>query len=138
MNRDRTIRELIRYFRETTQPHQVERIFSIEGMGRLEDGRRPPSHSSATATLLLLAESENSVFMGLFCSPKGEFVLTYDSSPLHWAYVRLIGKDKFSGGGKDLREQDFTVDDINNMKLLLRVLEREEFLQRREVETSEE
>ena len=35
---------------------------------------------------------------------------------------------KFSGGGTDLRGQDFHVDDLNSVDLVLRILEREGFL----------
>ena len=51
----------------------------------------------------------------------------------HWAYIRLIGENEFSGGGVDLRGYDFKVDDLNGMDTLLRVLEREVFLTSPEV-----
>lgn len=131
-NRDQTLRALIDYFGETNQPQQIERIFTIEGKGRLGDGRRAPTHSSAKALLRLLEESESKAFIGLFCSPNGEFVITYDLAQDHWAYIRLIGEDKLSGGGVDLRGQDFRVDELDSIALLIRVLEREELLKRRE------
>ena len=131
-SRDQTLRALIEYFAENNQPQQIERIFVIEGKGRLGDGRRAPTHSSTKALLSLLEESESSAFIGLFCSPKGEFVLSYDLAQEHWAYVRFIGEDKFSGGGVDLRGQHFRVDELDSVALLIRVLEREELLKRRE------
>ena len=131
-SRDQTLRALIDYFAETNQPQQIERIFTIEGKGRLVDGRRAPTYSSARALLRLLEESESNAFIGLFCSPNGEFVLTYDLSDEHWAYIRLIGEEKFSGEGKDLRGQGFKVGELDSISLLIRVLEREELLKRRE------
>lgn len=131
-NRDQTLRALVEYFVEADQPQQVERVFTIEGKGRLGNGRRPPTHSSAKALLRLLENTESKAFIGLFCSPKGEFVLTYDLAPLRWAYVRLISEDEFNGAGVDLRGQDFQVEDLDSINLLVRVLEREEFLRRRE------
>ena len=131
-NRDQTLRAIIEYFGETNQPQQIERILIIEGKGRLVDGRRAPTHSSAKALLSLLEESESNAFIGLFCSPNGEFVLTYDLSQEHWAYIRLIDEGKFSGSGVDLRGQHFRVDELDSIALLIRVLEREELLKRRE------
>ena len=131
-NRDQTLRAIIEYYRESNQPQQIERILIIEGKGRLVDGRRAPSHSSAKALLSILEESESNAFIGLFCSPKGEFVLTYDLSQEHWAYIRLIGEEKFSGGGLDLRGHRFRVDELDSIAILIRVLEREELLKRRE------
>lgn len=130
-NRDQTIRAVIGHFTEADQPQQVERIFTVEGKGRLLNGRRPPTHSSAKALLDLLEETESKSFIGLFCSPKGEFVLTYDLAPLRWAYVRLMSEGEFNGTGVDLRGQPFQVDDLDSISLLIRVLEREEFLKRR-------
>lgn len=129
-NRDQTLRSLIEYFTECDQPQQVERIFNIEGKGRLVGGRSQPTHSSAKALLRLLEGTESRAFIGLFCSPKGEFVLTYDLPPLRWAYVRFINEDEFQGDGKDLRGQNLQVDDLDSIDLLIRVLEREEFLKR--------
>ena len=131
-SRDQTLRSLVEYFTESDQRQQVERIFTIEGKGRLVDGRRQPTHSSAKALLRLLEGTESKAFIGLFCSPKGEFVLTYDLPPFRWAYVRLISEDEFQGAGKDLRGQDLQVDDLDSIDLLIRVLAREEFLKRRE------
>ena len=66
--------------------------------------------------------------MGLFCSPKGEFVLTYDLRPDHWAYVTVTDDGKFAGDGTDLGGQDIHFDDLNSVDLVLRILEREEFV----------
>lgn len=129
-NRDQTLRALVEYFSEAEQPQLVERLFTIEGKGRLSNGRRPPTHTSAKALLHLLEKTESKAFIGLFCSPIGEFVLTYDLAPLRWAYVRLISEDEFKGTGVDLRGQDFQVADLDSINLLIRVLEREEFLKR--------
>ena len=131
-NRDQILRSLIGHFNEVGQTQQVERIFTLEGKGRLEDGRQPPTHSSSRALLRLLQETESNAFIGLFCSPKGEFVITYDLTPHRWAYVRLTSEDEFNGTGSDLRGQHFQVDDLDSINLLIRVLEREEFLKWRE------
>ncbi len=137
-NRNQTMRGLVRYFRETGQPNKVARIFYMEGMGTLEEGHRPPTHASAKATLRHLVGSESLASVtGLFCSPKGELVLTYDRTEDHWAYVRLIDDNKFTGEGRDLRGQRFQMDDLTNGDLVLRVLEREGFIRIRE-ETDEE
>ncbi len=82
-NRDQTLRGLVESFLETNQPHMAERVFTIEVKGKLGDGRRPPTHSSAKAALHLLGETESTALVGLFCSPKGEFVVTHDlTTPL--------------------------------------------------------
>ena len=127
-NREQTLRGLVAYFRATDQPHNVARVFHIEGMGTLEEGRRPPTHSSAKATLRVLAAGDSPARTGFFCSPNGEFVLTYDMEEGHWAYVRLIGESEFSGSGIDLRGREFTVDDLPSSDLLLKALEREGFV----------
>ena len=132
MNREQTLRSLVEHFRSTGKPDHADRVFHIEGMGQLVEGRRPPAHSSARATLRLLDPSESSAMMGLFCSPRGEFVLTYDFQPDHWVYVMVIGDDKFSGSGTDLRGQEFRIDDLNSVDLVLRILEREGFLNLRQ------
>ena len=130
-NRDQTVRGIVENFRETNQPQMAERVFIIEGKGRLEDSRRPPTHDSAKATLELLGKTQSPTAIGLFCSPQGEFVVTYDSTPSHWCYVRLLSDDKFSGEGIDLRGQKFSLDDLNGVELLIRVLEREGLIERR-------
>ncbi len=127
-NREQTLRGLVQYFRATDQLHNAARVFHIEGMGALEEGRHPPTHSSAKAALHVLAAGDSPARTGFFCSLAGEFVLTYDMTEGHWAYVRLIGEGKFSGGGKDLRGREFRVDDLPSVDLLLRTLEREGFV----------
>ena len=128
MTREQTLRGLVEGFRSDGKPDHADRVFHIEGMGQLVEGRRPPAHSSARPTLRLLASSETSAMLGLFCSPKGEFVLTYDLQPDHWVYVMVVRDDKFSGRGRDLRGQEFHLDDLNSVDLVLRILEREGFL----------
>ena len=128
-NRSQTLRGLVEYFRTANQPHNVDRIFHIEGMGSLEEDRRPPTQSSTKATLRLLVGSNSLAFVtGLFCSPKGEFVLTYDLEESHWAYIRLTGENEFTGGGIDLRGQQLHLDDLVSVDLVLRILEREGFV----------
>ena len=127
-NRAQTLRGLVDHFRSGGQYHYADRVFHMEGMGQLEEGRRPPSHSSARTTLRLLATSDSIAMMGLFCSPKGNFVLTYDLQPNHWAYVTVIDDDEFTGDGTDLRGQDIHFDDLSSVDLVLRILEREGFV----------
>ena len=98
-------------------------------MGSLEEGRRPPTHASAKATLRHVVGSESlALVTGLFCSPQGEFVLTYDLQENHGVYLKLISEDEFSGGGIDLRGQEFQLDDLTDVDLALRILEREGFV----------
>ena len=40
----------------------------------------------------------------------------------------VMGDDKFTGGGTDLRGQDLHFDDLNSVDLVLRILEREGFV----------
>ena len=127
-SRDRTLRALVHWFQAAEQFDKAERIFRIEGMGRLVGSRRPPTRSSSAATLRLFAETTSAALVGLFCAPKGEFVVTYDVSGQHWAYVTLLGEDRFSGSGMDLRGRKFLLDDLNTFEMLLRVLGREEFV----------
>ena len=129
-NRDQTARELLRYFRETNQIQMFDRVFHIEGMGRLGAGRTPPVHASIKATLGLLADSESPAVMGLFCSPKGELIVTYDLSDKHWAYVRLIGERRFSGAGVAASGGSVQLHDIESVDGLTRTLEHAGFLKR--------
>ncbi len=116
------VRELIKYFRYTNQLQMMDRLFSIEGKGQLVEGRRPPAGSSAAATLRLLAEGRTSARVGMFCSPKGHFVLTYDLAAEHWAYIRFVGEDNFTGHGVGLNGQEFQLDNLGEFQRLLRVL----------------
>ena len=127
-SRVKTLRGLVGHFQSTNQHHHADRVFHVEGRGQLEEKRLPPTHSSTRATLRVVAGSESSAMMGLFCSPSGDFVLTYDLQPDRWAYVTVMGDDKFNGGGTDLRGQDLQFDDLNSVDLLLRILEREGFV----------
>ena len=127
-NRAQTLRALLDHFRSTSQQNHADHLFLLEGMGHLEQDRRPPTHSSSRATLRLLAASESLATMGLFCSPQGDFVLTYDLQPDHWAYVTVVGDDSFTGGGTDLRGKNLDIDDLKSVDLVLRILEREGFV----------
>ena len=130
-SRGQVLRGIIEYFRADGQPQNAQRVFSIEGMGQLDPGRRPPTRNSASATLRLLDQTESRADMGVFCSPRGELVLTYDLAEKHWAYVMVINSRDFTGAGFDPRGRTFTIDDIDTLDLLIRVLEREEILTRR-------
>ena len=127
-SRVQTLRALVGYFQSINQQHHADRVFHVEGRGQLEERRRTPTHSSTRATLRVVAGSESPSMMGLFCSPNGDFVLTYDLQPNRWAYVVVMGDDKFTGGGTDLRGQDLHFDDLNSVDLVLRILEREGFV----------
>ena len=83
--RVQTLRALVGYFQSTNQQHHADRVFHVEGRGQLEERRRTPTHSSTRATLRVVVGSESSSMMGLFCSPNGDFVLTYDLQPNRWA-----------------------------------------------------
>ena len=136
-SRDRTLRALVEWFQVTEQFDKMERIFGIEGMGRLVAGRRAPTRASSAATLRLLAETTSTALVGLFCAPTGNFVVTYDFSGQHWAYVVLINHENFSGSGIDLRGQELLLDDLNSFEMLLRVLEREGIVKPRRDQTEE-
>ena len=137
--RQRTLRDLVAHFQNEAQLDYVVRVFHLEGMGGLQEGRRPPTSESSKAVLHLWRGSRSSApLTGLFCSPAGEFVVTYDISKSHWAYVRLFGEDKISGGGLDLRGRDIQFDDLGSVPLVLRILEREEFVTLRKRDTDEE
>ena len=136
-SRDRTLRALVEWFQVTEQFDKMEGVFRIEGMGRLVEGRRPPTRESSAATLRLLAETTSTALVGLFCAPAGNFVVTYDFSGEHWAYVVLINHENFSGRGIDLRGQELLLNDLNSFDMLIRVLEREGILYPRRDETEE-
>ena len=127
-NREETIRGLIQHFQDTDQPRMIERIFTIEGMGRLDKGRRPPAKGSAAALHEILASSSSDAFVGLFCSPNGEFVLTYDLPDERWAFLRLVNEDHFTGGGRDRDLEEFDLDVWTEVKQVLQILRREGFL----------
>ena len=100
----------------------------VEGRGQVEAGRRPSTQSSAKATLRIVGSSDSKGFMGLFCSPESQFVLTCDIEPGHWAYVVVAQDDKFNGAGTDLRGQDLGIGELDGVCAILRVLEREGFI----------
>ena len=127
-SRVQVLRRLVEYFRSSNQEYYADRVFHVEGRGHLEDSRKPPTLSSAKATLLLLGPTDSAAMMGLFCSPEGNFVLTYDLEPNHWAYVMSMDDDKFAGDGTDLRGQGLRIDELSSVDMVLRVLEREGFV----------
>ena len=127
-SRVQALRRLVEYFRSSNQGYYADRVFHVEGRGQLEDSRKPPTRSSTKTTLLLLGATDSTAMMGLFCSPDGNFVLTYDLQPNHWAYVMAMDDDKFTGDGTDLRGQGLRIDDLNSVDMVLRVLEREGFV----------
>ena len=70
-SRVQALRGLVNLFRSVNQLHNVDRVFHIEGMGELEEGRRPSTQASAKATLLHLTKGESlATVTGLFCSPR--------------------------------------------------------------------
>ena len=58
--------------------------------------------------------------------------MSYDIDDEHWAYVRLISEDNFTGVGMDLRGHEFPLDDLTNVDLVLRILEREGYVRVRQ------
>ena len=120
------VKELIKYFQKTGQAGMVERIYTLEGKGQLIEGRRPPAWGSADAVLHLLTQGRTSASVGLFCSPGGHFVLTYDLSLDHWAYVKLVDNDDFTGCGMDPGGHEFRLDDLKDIKHLISSLKRRE------------
>ena len=131
-NRDQAVRALVDYLRATNREDMADKVFWLEGKGRLDTHRRPPTHASAKATFQLFTETSTNALVGLFGSPEGELVVTFDVNENHWAFVRLIGEDSFSGGGVDLRGRQLRVDDLDSIDILLRVLEREGFVSQTE------
>ena len=126
--RVQTLRGLVEHFQSVDGQFYVDRMFHVEGRGQVEADRLPPTPSSAKATLRIVGSSDSKGFMGLFCSPEGQFVLTYDIEPGHWAYVVVAQDDKFSGAGTDLRGQDLGIGELDSVRAVLRVLEREGFV----------
>ena len=122
------VKELLKYFEDTNQLLMKDRIFSMEGKGQLVEGRRPPAWSSAAATLQVLTKGSTSARVGLFCSPKGHFAITYDLAAQHWAYVRLVGEYEFTGCGVGSKGQDFQLGNLGDMQKLLRVLTEQQIL----------
>lgn len=116
------VRDLLKYFEDTEQWHIRERILSTEGKGQLVDGRRPPAWGSASATLELLTKGPTSAKVGLFCSPKGHFVLTYDLATDHWAYVRFVDEYDFTGRGVGPTGHEFELHELKSMKALIQTL----------------
>lgn len=127
-NRDETVRGLVQHFHNTDQPRMVERMFTLEGMGRLEKGRRSPTRGSASAVHEILTSSSSDALVGLFCAPNGEFVLTYDLPDKRWAYVRLVNEGNFTGAGLDRDLQQFDLEIWNEVKQVIEIFRRERFL----------
>lgn len=128
-SRDQLLRILAQYFGLTGQEDKVIRLFEIEGKGRLVDGRHPPNASSTKALLEILGRSESRALVGLFGSPDGKFVMTLDLNDGRYAYMILANAKKFSGGGIDSRGEEFDLNGVSSIELLIRILEREGFLQ---------
>ena len=127
-NRERTLRTLIEHFTGSGQAHKAVRLFEIEGKGSLLDGRSPPTNDSAKALLEVLERSESDASVGLFCSPLGQFVVTFDLDDGRYGYVILVDDDEFLGGGIDSRGEEFDLKNHNSSDLLIERLEREGFL----------
>ena len=122
------VKNLVKYFQDTEQLDMLDRIFVMEGKGQLVEGRRPVAWGSATATLRLLTEGRTSARVGLFCSPQGHFVLTYDLTEEHWAYAKLVDENDFTGGGVGPKGREFQLDGLNDMERLLRILKQQRIL----------
>lgn len=127
--RDHLLRMLTRLFGLNGQADKVVRLFEIEGKGRLVDGRRPPDSATTRALLGVLQKSQSDALVGLFCTPAGKLVMTFDLADGRYAFAVLISARKFSGGGIDSREEEFNLSGVSSVDLLIRILEREGFLQ---------
>lgn len=127
--RDQLLRILTGFFGLNGQADKVVRLFEIEGKGRLVDGRRPPDSATAKALLEVLQKSQSDALVGLFCSPAGKFVVTFDVADGRYAFAVLVSGRRFSGGGIDSRGEEFNLDGVSSVELLIRILEREGFVQ---------
>ena len=127
--RDQLLRMLAGFFGLNGQADKVVRLFEIEGKGRLVDGRHPPDSATTKALLEVLQKSQSEALVGLFCSPAGKLVVTFDLADGRYAFTVLVSGKNFSGGGIDSRGEEFNLDGVSSVDLLIRIFEREGFLQ---------
>ena len=127
-NRQQTLRQLVMHFFDNGQLDKAIRIFEIEGKGELLEDRQTPRNGSAKALLDILEKSESSASVGLFCSPVGQIVATFDLDDGRYAYVILVNDDEFIGGGIESRGGAFDLTNCNSVDHVIERLEREGFL----------
>ena len=132
LRRDHLLRVITEFFGLNGQVDKVVRLFEIEGKGRLVNGRRPPDSNTSKSLLELLQKSESAATVGLFGSPDGKFVVSFDLLDGRYAYAVLQTSKRFTGGGIDSRGAAFDLDGVSSVDLLIRILEREDFLRRAE------
>ena len=127
-SRTQNLREIDEGFQKTGQFDKRVRLYEIEGKGSLLEDRNPPTTNSVSVLRIVLGSSESAAHVGLFCSPQGDFVLTYDLEDGRYACIKLLADDRFEGVGIDTRGQNFTVEKYSSVDLLNDKLEREGFV----------
>ena len=123
------LRHLVDYFRGAGQPEKADKVLYLEGKGQLDRKQEKMRGQSAEASLRLLSGTTSEALVGLFGSPRGEFILTFDLSPQHWCYIRLISTDSFDGQGMNSRGQEFDVAGWSSVDSLRQQLDREGYLE---------